>query len=472
MSAFRKHMPRTTRLLVSAFFLYIFVWVKGWPRIYDDEELPAIQRPQQQGAPVGPYQVERDQLVVSVTTTAINVYSKVAPLILNTANEDHGMLLLFSDLQAQIGAWPVFDVVWRLTPDVVLHIDELKRYRAQLDFARRSIPLQDLIKADPEEERKDMLILDKYKILQTMSAAWEYRPDRSWYIFVDDETYVNRPNLIEWLGQHNPDAKHYFANPPIPAETLVPDPFAPSGTSFIVSRKVMVELFVDRKDYIKKWAKHIPEYASAYHLVTSVLQEELNVSVVPVWPGITGYDPSTAPFHPSLWCEQVMIMHHVTPKMGGDLVKLEREQPAHQPMRFADLWNRFFTPEDLNSTRNNWDNLSSEASNGRWNILFENNEGDKDRAKSGEESPEACQTSCEASTYCVQWSYSSIPQTNWNDNPETKCHLSSSIRFGTHVKPKEVPGTDGKQTLSWKSGWKKARFHNWARRQRCNQHLQ
>jgi hypothetical protein len=472
MSAFRKHMPRTTRLILVVFFLYVFVWIKGWPRIYDEEELPAIKRPKQQGAPVGPYQVERDQLVVSVTTTAINVNSKVAPLILNTAEQDHGMLLLFSDLQAELGRWPIFDVVWRLTADVVMHTDELKRYRTQLDYGRRSIPLENLKKSDPDDERRDMMILDKYKILQTMVAAWDYRPDRSWYVFVDDETYVNRPNLLEWLSQHDPDAKHYFANPPIPPTILVPDPFAPSGTSFIVSRGVMKALLVERKDVMKAWAKRIPNYSSAYDLVSKVLQEELNMSSVPVWPGITGYDPSTAPFHPSLWCEQVMIMHHVSPSMGGVLTKMEREQFAHQPMRFADLWNRFFTPEDLNYTRNDWDNLSAEASNGRWNILFEDSEHHKDRAKSGEESPEACEKSCESSTYCVQWSYSSIPQTNWNDNPQTKCHLSSSIRFGSHVKPRKVAGTGEKETLSWKSGWRKARFHGWARRQRCNQQLQ
>lgn len=331
--------------------------------------------------------------------------------------------------------------------------------------------MEDLKKKDSEEEKKDMMVLDKYKILQTMSAAWEYRPDRSWYIFIDDETYVNRPNLLEWLSEHDPDASHYFANPPIAATTLVPDPFAPSGTAFILSRKVMKDLLLVRKDALTKWAKRIQDHTSTFDLVSSVLQEELNVAFTPVWPSISGYDPGTIPFHPTLWCEQVLIMHHVSPGMGSDLYKMEREQAHHRPLRFADLWDRFFTPENLNYTRNDWDNLSSESSNGRWNVLFENSETKEDRAPSGEESPEACEKSCEASKYCVQWSYSSIPQTNWNENPNTKCHLSSSIRFGAHVKPKQLAGTGEKQSLSWKSGWKKARFHSWARRQRCNQHL-
>lgn len=465
-------MPRTTRLISTIFVLYAFVWLKGWPRTYDDEELPAARRPHQPGAAFGPHPVVRDQLVVSITTTAINVYSKAAPLILNTQQADHEMLLLFSDLQAEIGSWPVFDVIWRLPSDVIMKSDELNRYRTQLEYSQRSIPLEYLRKPDPEDERKEMQLLNKYKMLQTMAAAWDYRPGRSWYIFADDETYIHRPNLMDWLSQHDSEARHFFANPPTDPTALVPDPFAAGGTSFILSRKVMKELFVDRRDAINNWATRISHHVSAFDLVSTMLKEELDLDFVAAWPGISGFDPTTVTFHPSLWCEPILMMHHVAPDMLGDLSKLEREQASDRPLHYADLWDRFFTPENLNYTRTDWDNLSSEPTNGRWNILFETDQVHKDRAKSGEQSPEACEQSCEQNTYCVQWSYSSIPQRNWNDNAETKCHLSSSIRFGLHVRPKDMPTHGPKATLSWQSGWKKARFHRWARQQQCHEQHQ
>jgi hypothetical protein len=465
-------MPRPARLIVSVILIYAFFWVKGWPRTYDDEELPPSKRPQQESN-LGPHPVDHDQLVIAVTTTATNHYDKVAPLILNTNEQDHGTLLLFSDLQAEIGRWPVFDVIWRYKSDFIQKTKQLERYRAQVDYARRSIPLTWLKKTDPEEEKKDMEVLDKYKILETMAAAWEYRPDRSWYVFAGDDTYVNRPNLLEWLSQYDPKAMHFFGNPPAPAAAHVPDPFAAGGTSFILSRQVMLELFKKRKDFIQNWREQIADHTTAFDLVTSALQAELKTGFTTVWPGISGFDPSTVPFSPAIWCEPVFLMHHVSPDLGSDLLRMEKDRPSDQPtLRFADLWHRFITPEDLNYTRNDWDNLSSESSNNRWNILFENEHPDADRARNGEASPEACQASCDNSAYCVQWSYSSIPQTNWNENPQTKCHLSSSMRFGAHKEPQTLNVDGEASTLTWKSGWKKDKFRKWAKQQRCREQHQ
>jgi hypothetical protein len=472
MSGYRKYMPRPIRLVFSVVLIYAFFWVKGWPRTYDDEELPAIKRPQQHTS-LGPHLVDHDQLIVSVTTTANDVYTRVAPLILNAPEEDHGTLLLFSDLQTEIGRWPVFDVIWRYSPDFRRITKDLKRYKAQVDFAQRSIPLHRLKSADAEEEKKEMSILDKYKILQTMAAAWEYRQDRSWYVFAGDETYVNRPGLLDWLSQYESGVNHFFANAPAPANTKVPDPFASGGSSFIVSRQVMWHLFEFRKDLIKNWEKQITDHTSAFDLVASVLQAELNVGIESAWPGVSGFDPSTLPFSPALWCEPVLMMQHIKPDMGTDLLKMEREWASSQiQLRFADLWYRFMSPENLNNTRDDWDNLSSESSNARWNILFAGDQPDIERAATGEDSAEACRLSCDNFKWCMQWSYSSIQQKNWNENPQTKCHLSSSVRFGRHTEPQEWNVNGEKSTLTWRSGWRKDKFMAWANQQRCKEQHQ
>jgi hypothetical protein len=43
-----------------------------------------------------------------------------------------------------------------------------------------------------------------------MQRAWEYRPDRSWYTFVDDDTFVDRVNTLDWLGHYNPMTNWFF----------------------------------------------------------------------------------------------------------------------------------------------------------------------------------------------------------------------------------------------------------------------
>ena len=460
--------PRPGRLLLLVLVLYGFMWIKGWPRYYDDEELPPSMRPQT-GTALGPHRVDPDQLVVSILTTATNVYTKLAPQLNYLFDEDKDGTLLFGDLQLEIGTWPVFDVLWSYTTDFIAASKELERYRWQVHYASRSIPYSKLIRNDPAEEAAVQAQLDKYKILQAMSKAWEYRPDRSWYAFVHDDTFVDRVNTIDWLAQYNPKTKWFFGNPPVSG---VPDGFGAGGNSFILSAGAMKELFKERKNVIYNWQNQISQHTSAFDLVFSVLQAELNLSLQGAWPVIMGIDPSGVPFSPATWCERVLMMHHVPQDIWSALYLLQKnrtEDHLRAPILYSDLWERFMVPQNLKDNRSDWDNLSSDPSNARWNILFESDDPNDGHAPSGEASPEACAASCESSEYCMQWSYSSVPQKNWNENGQTKCHLSSSIRFGTFKQPLEIQSeTEGKtKILTWRSGWMKDRFSAWANHQRC-----
>ncbi|KAF2029647.1 hypothetical protein EK21DRAFT_67230 [Setomelanomma holmii] len=458
--------PRPGRLLLVILVIYGFMWIKGWPRYYDDEELPPSMRPQS-GTALGPHGVGHDHLVVSIVTTATNVYTKLAPSLAYLFEEDKDPTLIFADLQMNVGDYPVFDVLFGYTRDFIGGNKELDRYRQQVNFARRSIPLSGLKKQDPHEEAEILAKLNKYKILQAMSRAWEYRPDRSWYAFVSDDTFVDRVNTLDWLAQYHPKTKWFFGNPPVSG---VPDSFAAGSSSFILSAGTMKELFKERKNVIKNWENQIIDHTSAFHLVFSVLQAELNLSLSGAWPGISGSEPSSVPFSPAVWCERVMMMHHVTPDIWSDLYLLQKnhtEDHIRRPLLFADLWGRFMAPEDLSNNRSDWDNLSADSSNARWNILFESDDPNDGHAPNGEESPEACEASCDNSEYCMQWSYSSIPQKNWNENGETKCHLSSSLRFGAYSPPQEWNINGVSKLRLWKSGWRKERFMAWANHQRC-----
>lgn len=464
-------MSRPIRLVAAVLVIYGFMWIKGWPRYYDDEELPPSLRPQQTGTALGPHRVGHDHLVVSIMTTATAVYSKLAPTLTYLGPEDKDGTLLFGDLQMNVGDWPVFDVLFGFTRDFIGGSKELERYRQQVDYARKSIPIERAMKQNPQEEAHVQLTLGKYKILQAMQRAWEYRPDRSWYAFVDEDTFVDRYNTLDWLSQYNPKTKWFFGNP---RTSGVPDPFATGGNSFIVSSGTMKELFKERKGVIRSWESKIATHTSAFDLVFSVLQGELNLSLTGVWPEIIGADPSTLPFCPATWCERVLMMHHMPPDIASDMFLLQKnrtENHIRTPLLFADLWKRFLAPENLRDNRTDWDNLSSAPSNARWNILFQSDDPNTGHAASGEESAEKCAASCESSEYCMQWSYSSLPEKNWNENGETRCHLSSSIRFGEFRPPVDVgegKGGEGRKgKKEWRSGWKKERFEKWAYHQRC-----
>ncbi|KAH6613927.1 hypothetical protein C7974DRAFT_66962 [Boeremia exigua] len=472
MLANKQHIvPRPARLLLFLAFVYAFCWIKGWPVTYDDEELPPSQRPKATTA-LGEHRVSADGLIVTVTTAEQDAFTKLAPALLCLDPAHHKDLLLMGDAMINIGPFPVFDVLAKYPAKYVAKTDELARYKRQREYARKGLPPSSLQEKDPKKEQAVLTALAKYKLFRAMESTWEYRPKRDWYAFTDEETFIDRGNLLDWLSQHDPKLKHFFANPPI---AVVPDAFAAGGTSFILSGETMRLLFQDRKTMLqnfKNWDPRLPDYPSALHFIESFLKTELSLEMKSFWPGVSGFNPATVTYSPGLWCDPVLMMHHVSAGIGNHLYKFEKERAEEQKidstLRYADLWYQFIGREDLNQTRHDWDNLSSESTNNRWNILFAN-EGNADasRATRGEESWEACKQACESNKHCLQWSYSSIEAPNWNENGFTKCHLSSSMRLGAHAEPEQIEVNGEAKPRTWTSGWRKDHFKRWANQQRC-----
>ncbi|KAL5116499.1 hypothetical protein ACEQ8H_005620 [Pleosporales sp. CAS-2024a] len=460
-------MSRPLRFFLVALAVYGFMWIKAWPRYYDDEELPPSMRAHT-GSAMGPHRVGHDHLVVSIVTTATDVYTKLAPSLVYMFPEDLDPTLLFADLRMNVGDWPVFDAIYEYSSDLISRTKELDRYWQLVEYARRKIPLDMARRQDPKEEATIQAALHKYKILQAMARAWDYRPDRSWYAFINEDTFIDRVNTLDWLAQYNPTTKWFFGNPPTPG---VADGFAVGGNSFILSSAAMNELFSEPFRVVSNWESKIATYTSAYDVVSAILQAELNLSMTAAWPGISGGNPGNAPFSPAVWCERVLMMHHVPHNVQSDLYLMRKnrtENHIEKPLLFADLWERFMAPEDLPASSENWDNLSSDSSNTRWNILFVSDDPNDGHAPGGEASPEACAASCEQSEYCMQWSYSTVRVPNWNENGATKCHLSSSLRYGNYASPIDVIDNDQeRKTLKWTSGWRKDVFLTWTRHQRC-----
>jgi hypothetical protein len=482
MIAARGRLRLAPRLLALAGVFYAFAWISGFPRTYDDDELPPDVVAKKAAATAVPFPVEVDKLVVTIKTTAIDAYAKLPTNILFTPTMYHDNLVLGSDLRMDIGAFHVEDLLDRYDKEFLGEHEELGRYGRQLNFALRSIDLSLLKDEDEEEERMKIAKLDKYKYLRMLERAWELRPDRHWYVFVDPETYLVRPSLMEWLGQYDPTEPIFFANPP---ELDASESSGTGSATFILSAQAMRALLVDREDVLTNWDSRISDFQTGFEVLASALSSEISLGFNRSWPGISGFNPYTVPYGPGLWCEHVMAMHHVPPELQSDLWRLlrDREERDHakEPLTFADLWTAFLQTENLYLDRENWDNLSGGRENARWNILFESARSrshvaehmrhhlrDEDgRAESGEDSWEACRESCSSNDFCMQWSYSSTPISNHNENGETRCHLSRHMRLGRHVEPKEIEGGHGRVKLEWKSGWRKDKFVSWSEQQRC-----
>ncbi|KAF2182431.1 glycosyltransferase family 31 protein [Zopfia rhizophila CBS 207.26] len=466
------------RLIAVIAGIYAFCWVSGFPREYDDDELP--QKP---NSPHNSPKAALDQVVVSIKTTALDAFTKLPPILIFTNSIYYDTLLLMSDLETDIGGFHIHDVFHNCPEDFIATNPDFERYRQQVNMAQHSIDLGLLREQDERREQDIIDKLDKYKYLRMLEKAWELKPKKSWYVFVDTDTHVFRNNLYTWLGRYDPRTPTWFGNPPRGDD---PDPFGYGGTMFVLSGEAMRQLLVAHKNVVAEWDARIADHDSGFDVLFSVLSSQLDLGVDSMWPELSGFNPKTLPYGPDIWCEEVVALGNIQPDDASEAWRLERERTEwhhiRTPLTFEDVWKRFIQPEDMFLPRENWDNLSSGPGNAKYNILFEGMEHNKHadahlhrhehrdavrQAQRGEDSWEACRESCNNHERCVQFSYSSTPAPNWNANGETRCHLSTSMRMGGFRDAEEVKLDGQKERRIWKSGWRRDRFEDWAKQQRC-----
>jgi hypothetical protein len=77
--------------------------------------------------------------------------------------------------------------------------------------------------------------LDKYKNVHIAEKAYKMRPNYDWYIFVDADTYVLWPNLMQWVKKLDAKKKLYLGS-----VTLIHNfSFGHGGSGYLVSQAAM-----------------------------------------------------------------------------------------------------------------------------------------------------------------------------------------------------------------------------------------
>jgi hypothetical protein len=470
------------RLLVLCGLLYAFVWITGYPQHYDDDELPPDAQRARPVPTARPFNVEVDQVVVGIQTTATEVWAKIPSTLLFMYPHNYDSVILLGDLHMEVGVFHVHDVLDRFDDGIRGTSPDMERYRRQLTYASQSRDLSLLVEQDQGKEKDIRTRLSKYKILRTLERTWQHLPERNWYVFVDVDTYLIRSNMLSWLGQYDSALPVFFGNPPQPD---IPNPFGFGGSTFVLSAAAMRSLLIDHEEQFQSWDKRLADFSTAWDALTSAVSAAIQLTPNRTSPALSGFNPRTAPYGPGTWCEEVVALQSITPDLASELWRLQtsRDEAEHVygPLTFADLWERFVQPENLLDARDDWDNLYSGPENARWNMLFDgvphashatehtrhSSRDEEARATSGEASWEACRESCNGNERCMQWSYSSTPTSNYNENRETKCHLSRSLRFGRHRGVEAIIESGDRKLRTWKSGWRRDRFDQWTQHQRC-----
>jgi hypothetical protein len=140
--------------------------------------------------------------------------------------------LIFSDMDQNIAGQQIHDSLSTVLPEAQEGNDDFNLYRRQ-QWCRVD---QDNCnkRGNPSSEGWK---LDKYKNVHIAEKTYAMRPGYDWYLFVDADTYVLWPNLMQWIKKLDPTKKLYLGS-----VTLINGfRFGHGGSGYLVSKAAMKE---------------------------------------------------------------------------------------------------------------------------------------------------------------------------------------------------------------------------------------
>ncbi|KAH9896342.1 hypothetical protein F4778DRAFT_783616 [Xylariomycetidae sp. FL2044] len=375
---------------------------------------------------------DTSSILVIVKTGATEAYSKI-PSQLLTFLRCAPDFLIFSDMPQKIGGFDVHDSLDSVLTEVKEGSDHFDLYRSQL-----ACPLDQEGCNVGNSRGTAAWNLDKYKNIHMAEKTYRMRPNYSWYLFIDGDTYIVWSNLVQWLRQLDPSKDHYIGS-----VTLINDmPFAHGGSGYVLSQAAMRQFAGNHAGVANRFDLRMNESCCGDHLLSVALNETIGLKVEQVWPIINGETPYTIPYGPRQWCHPVVTMHHMNPE---DIFSL-------------DLYEEFVSPKLL-AKRQDWDNLSEDifyldprSIHDGWMFEKAKKEGLTSVEKNAHKSYNHCRQACATDKLCFQFLYR-----------KGACSCSRAFKLG---KPSKRP-EKGSQRLV--SGWMLDRIQSWIEDQgQCN----
>ncbi|KAK4120674.1 glycosyltransferase family 31 protein [Parathielavia appendiculata] len=385
--------------------------------------------------------------------------------------------LIFSDMDQNIAGQQIHDSLSTVLPEAQEGNQDFDLYRRQKWCVVNQDSCNKL--GNPADEG---WALDKYKNIHIAEKTYAMRPGYDWYLFIDADTYVLWPNLMQWLKTLDPAEKLYLGS-----VTVINNfNFAHGGSGYIVSKAAMEEFVGKHPGVGNEYDVRAKNECCGDYLFALALKAKTEVAVQQMWPTINGEKPSTLPFGPTHWCHPIVTMHHMNAEELNTFWQFERRHllqstttiithqhgqstktrsppppspPPPRPLLMKDIYTAYVAPY-LNASRDDWDNLADNrfyldpARNSSWEDW--KLQRSKKPAELNEHermahlSFEHCRAACKSlgGDECFRFRYE-----------DGACSIGDAFVLG---KPVKKP--DG-EMVGVKSGWMVERIQAWIQRQ-------
>lgn len=343
-------------------------------------------------------------------------------------------LLIFSDTARELDGYAIIDALSSLRPGFVRGNSQLENYNAG-DTPTTSETL--LPSADSHAKGWQT---DKFKFLPQVSYTWLMRPQKQWYVFYEDDTYIVWDNMIRFLEKFDPDLPWYFGSPSPGARGLW---MANGGPGYVISRETMRRLVQEDYDshgsykgsmLSQRWEKETMEDCCGDSVLGLALYQDARTSLSGMFPMFQPHGLHSIPLSDEYWCQPLITMHKTSTE---HMLQFRRWEESHRhlrrPLLFADV------VEFLNLTtvplRSDWTNSDFG--------------GYRAPDPGAHVSPQSCDLACQTDRECLQWTYHL-----------RVCNFVASIRLGHSVPQAETLESTREENRSW-AGWDLEGIKQW-----------
>jgi hypothetical protein len=279
------------------------------------------------------YPTKDSDMVIVVKTGATEVFNKLPAQLLTFLQCAKNDLLILSDLEQDIADHHIYDCLTEVIEAAKFNNSDFDLYEEQKRVKRMG---EDIVAMGNRGSQG--WALDKYKNIHTARMAWELRPNRSWYFFIDTDTYVVWSSFVPWLKRHNPNKRLYLGSQ-VPNDP----PFAHGGSGYALSRGAMQQLVgTDGSRVAADFDMMVKDDCCGDKVLGKLLKQK-KISLTNWDPLTSGQKPRRMGFGPKLWCQPVMTYHHMSPEEVNEMWQFELRRPNAQ-VSFCFVVAKLFAP--------------------------------------------------------------------------------------------------------------------------------
>ncbi|KAK8091394.1 uncharacterized protein PG998_015209 [Apiospora kogelbergensis] len=225
-------------------------------------------------------------------------------------------------------------------PVVVHNVANMTMHRAQKRYPRieKYTHLESALKHEyntiAESVAKEFgWEMDTIKFIPSLELAWTRFPKVKWYILVDDDTYLVRPSLEQFLGHLDSRESLYVGN----AVGAWNGRFAHGGSAIVVSRPALAQLFHGHPDVVEQAYLKSLTASLGDHLVTKTFHK-IGIYLTEGYSRFfNGEPPVSTKIRYDRLCDPIISYHHIKdPEAMMSVHDLFVKTTA--PPRWLDTW--------------------------------------------------------------------------------------------------------------------------------------